>query len=66
MFYDDQYLKFAIFLLTLFQEVAKLLNLNRFLKKALRPIRKIPVLFHFFPCYQKLLKVFFVIKQRSF
>ena len=49
MFKYDQYLNFAIFLLnsTPFQEVAKLLKLNLFLKKALRPILKTTALFHF-------------------
>ena len=56
----DQYLNFAIFLLnsTTFQEVAELLMLNHFLKKALRPILKMTALFHFSPCYQKWLKGF--------
>ena len=68
MFEHDQYLNFAIFLLnsTPFQEVAKLLKLNLFLKKALRPILKTTALFHFSPCYQKLLKGLFMIKLKSF
>ena len=64
MFQHDQYLDFEIFLLnsTPFQEVAKLLKLNLFLKKALRRILKTTAIFHFSPCYQKLLKGLFIIK----
>ena len=68
MFSYEQYLNFVIFLLnsTPFQEVAKLLKLNPFLKNALRPILKTTALFHFSPCYQKLLKGLFMIKMKSF
>ena len=61
-------LSFAIFLLNSppFQEVAKLLKLNHFLKKALRPILKTTAPFHSSPCYPKLLKGLFMTKQRSF
>ena len=51
---------------TPFQEVVKLLKLNRFLKKALRQILKTTTLFHSSPCYQKLLKGLFMTEQRSF
>ena len=67
MFEHDQYLNFAIFLLnsTPFQEVAKLIKINFFLKKVLRPILKTTALFHFSPCYQKLLERLFMIKLKS-
>ena len=42
MFSHDRYLNFEI----IFQQVAKLLKLNHFLKKALRPILKTITLFH--------------------
>ena len=59
---------FAIFLLnsTSFQEVAKLLKLNHFFKKAIRPIPKTITLFHVSHCYQNLLKGLFMTKKRSF
>ena len=37
-----------------------------FKKKALRPILKTTTLYHFSPCYQKLLKGLFMIKLKSF
>ena len=41
-------------------------KLNHFLKKALRPILKTTALFQFSHCYQKLMKGFFMTKQRNF
>ena len=68
MFQLDPYLNFAIFLFssTPFQEVAKFLKLNLFLKKTLRPIFKTTALFHSSLCYQILLNGLLMTKQRSF
>ena len=38
------------------QEVAKLLQLNRFLKKALRPMLKTTTIFHFSPLLSKIIE----------
>ena len=49
-----------------FEDLSKLLKLNHFLKKALRPILKTTPLFHSSPCYQKLLKGLLMTKLKSF
>ena len=49
-----------------FPRSCKLLKLNHFLKRALRPILKTTALFHSSLCYQKLLKGLFMTKQRIF
>ena len=66
--FQHEHLNFAIFCLnsTAFQEVAKLLKLNQFLKRSPRSILKTTALLHSSPCYQKLLKGLFMTKQRSF
>ena len=49
----SQFCNLSIKLSTPFQEVAKLLKLNHFLKKALRRILKTTALYHSSLCYQK-------------
>ena len=49
-----------------FQRSCEIAKVNPFLKKTLRPILKIITIFHFSPCYEKLLKALFMTKQMSF
>ena len=68
LFWHAQYINFAMFLiiLTTFQEVAKFLKLNHFLRKVLRPLLNTTTLFHLSLYYQSLLKGLFMTKQMSF
>ena len=49
-----------------FPRSCKIAKVKPLFKKALRPILKTTALFHFSPCYQKLLKGLFMIKLKSF